>query len=231
MWAKKESWKERWLIVPLLPSCQLGFCQQRIHERWKPSTPLAQIPLCTHKHRNSTKITKSKNFSHPHDPKSFLNTSGKDISFGRGVAFTSAFVHQSLVRKSLWWTVCAHIFVYKCVYLRLCVCVLKTAERLRQWRERERELIRNQCFCFLCLGFVPEMKGSGGGGVGAGAWIFIWVSPRTVEGLPCPYYGWVRASSVVPVTSQKQQRSETGMVPIRMEHASICLSQKKKNPD
>lgn len=67
--------------------------------------------------------------------------------------------------------VCAHFCVQMCllafVSARVCVCVLKTAERLRQWRERE--LIRNQCFCFLCLGFVPEMKGSGGGGVGAGA--------------------------------------------------------------
>lgn len=122
MWAKKESWKERWLIVPLLPSCQLAFCQQRIHERWKPSLPLAQIPLCTHKCRNSSKITKSKNFSRPHDPKSFQNKRRKEISFERGVAPTSAFVHQSLARKSLWWTVCACIFAYKCVHLHSCVC-------------------------------------------------------------------------------------------------------------
>lgn len=127
------------MIVPLLPSCQLSFCQQRIHERWKPSTPLAQIPLCTHKRRNSSKITKSKNFPHPHDPKSFQKEREKEISFGRGVALTSTFVHQSLVRKSLWWTVCVHFCVQMCTLAF--VCVLKRAEWRRQWREP----IRNQC--------------------------------------------------------------------------------------
>ncbi len=37
---------------------------------------------------------------------------------------------------------------------------------------------------------------------------------------------WVSAASV---TSEKQQHSEAGMVPIRREQANICLSQ--KNPD
>lgn len=93
--------------------------------------------------------------------------SGDENSFGRGVALTSTSVHRRLVRESPLWTVCTHIPVFKRVCLHLCVCVLKRAEWLRQrWR---RELIRNLCLCFLCLGLVLEMKGSGGGGVGAGA--------------------------------------------------------------
>lgn len=58
--------------------------------------------------------------------------------------------------------------------------------------------------------------------------LYLSVSPRCGGTAASLLWASV-ASSAVPVTSQKQQCSESGMVPIRMEQANICLSQ--KNPD
>lgn len=112
------------------------------------------------------------------------------------------------------------------VYACICVCVLKTAEWLRQrWR---RELIRNRCLCFLCLGLVLEMKGSGGGGVGAGAWIFIRVSPHAVEGLQRPYYGWVRWAQLSQSALKNSSAATTSMAPIRTVQANIQFASQRR---
>lgn len=109
-------------------------------KRWKPSAPLAQIPLCTHKHRNSSKITKKAGtFSHPRDPKSFPNAMLRRNVFRkrRGVAFASWIGSPEPCEEevSVVDCVCVPFFsLHICVYLHLCVCVcvLKAAEVLRR---------------------------------------------------------------------------------------------------
>lgn len=87
----------------------------------------------------------------------------------------------------------------------------------------EGELIRNRCLCFgdsagderewrwrcgcRCLNLYPSVSLHSRGT----AMSLLLVSA---------------VISVVPVTHQKQQRRKTGMVPIKMEQANICLSAK-----
>lgn len=136
--------------------------------------------------------------------------------------------------RALWGSLCGGLrvrtFLCTNVYTCNCVCVLKRSERFRKGREGGRaSWLGISVFCFLCLGLVLEMKGSGGGGVGAGGCnLYLSVSLHS-KGTGVSLL-WVSATScIVPVTSQKQQRRKTGIVPIRMEQANICLSQ--KNPD
>lgn len=119
-------------------------------KRWKPSAPLAQIPLCTHKHRNSSKITKKKQkkagtFSHPRDPKSFPNELLRRNVFRKGEVWRSllGLVHRSLVKKSLWWTVCVCVLfsLHICVYLHVCV----RAKGGRGVEAGGESLMRNRC--------------------------------------------------------------------------------------
>ncbi len=176
MWAKKKSWKERWLIVPLLPRCQLAFCQQRIHERWKPLMPLAQIPLCTHKCRNSSKITKKQELFPSSWPQEFSRIRREEV--------WRSLLH--LFIRALRGSLCGGLCVCKCVHMYLCVCA-KGAER---WR-RSRELIRNLCLCFLCLGCGAADESEWRWRCGCRC-LHLYLS---VEGLLCPYYGWVRRAS------------------------------------
>lgn len=228
MWAKKKVEKKRWLIVPLLLCCQLTFCQQRIHERWKPSAPLAQIPLCTHKRRNSSKITKKQElFPRPCDPKSFPNERGKKTILLEEVWRTLLhLLIRAFLRKSLWWTARVCIFVYKCVHSHLCVCwgELRGGGAGERRREGGRRLIRNGCLCFLCLCLVLEMKASGGGGVGAGASIFIRVPPCAVKGPLCPYYGRVQSAQLSQSPLKNSGAVKTGMVPISKQTYALKKS-------
>ena len=77
---RKLKRKGDWLFPSCLPVSSV-FCQQRIHERWKPSTPLAQIPLCTHKRRNSSKITEKQELFPSSWPQEFSEWEGQSRNF------------------------------------------------------------------------------------------------------------------------------------------------------
>lgn len=134
-------------------------------------------------------------------PRVFRMRGATEISFGRGVALTSTCVHQSLVRKSLWWTVCAcFFFVHRCIHFAfMCVCVLKKAER---WRKR-RELIKNRCLGFLCLRFWAGDERQRRWRCGCRC-LNLYLSVSLHSGGTAVSLLWVSAaSSIVPVTSQK----------------------------
>lgn len=206
---QKESRKERWLIVPLLLSCQLSFCQQRIHERWKVSVPLAQIPLCSHKCRNSSKITKKQELFLSSWPQESSEQEGKNIFFWKrwGMQWCT---EVSVVD----WCECVCISTYKCVHLYLSMWARKCRQSWlgisassdcagdeREWRWR--------CGC-RCLN------------------LYLRVSRCSVEGPLRPYYGWLQRaqrslkniSAAEPALCQLRWSEET--------YASLSKKKRKK---
>lgn len=135
------------------------------------------------------------------------------------MALTSASGHRGPAREG--WT-----FWRANVDSSVCVSASKTAERTRRGRGGAGGTMRNLCFSSVCLRLALEMKVSGGEGVGAGARIFGGASHRAVEGPVWPYYGRARWAGR---SQSPRGAAETGMMPIRMEQANICLAQ--KNPD
>lgn len=112
------------------------------------------------------------------------------------------------------------------MWILLFVCLRQRLPRGRGVDGGAGGTMRNLCFSSVCLRLALEMKVSGGEGVGAGARIFSGASHRAVEGPVWPYYGRARWAGR---SQSPRGAAETGMMPIRMEQANICLAQ--KNPD
>lgn len=214
-------------------------------KRWKPSAPLAQIPLCTHKHRNSSKITKKEKkrkartfFSHPHDPKSFPNAMLRRNVFRKGEMWRSllGLVHWSLVKnKSLWWTVCVCVYFFRCTYVSICTCVCVRAKGGRGVEAGGESLMRNRLrspLPLLGLGAQDESV----------AEVEVWVqvleslSERLLalrrEGTAAASLLWVSAvRSMVPVTSHKNKdKKKAAWCQLRMRGCKhVPLSLERKN--